>query len=126
MGGIVPTPKPELQNFLARGRFVALARQLNAWATKMRKRWRTLLCEAMREIVMATPLIVLDHTRLHSCFDASFVRRNRAALRGYSSRVKLFGPLPSFQDNMTILVIIRRILTDFHLRPELLGETRYP
>jgi asparagine synthase (glutamine-hydrolysing) len=126
MGGIVPTPKPELQNLLARGRFVRLARQLNAWAAKMRKPRLALLYEALRGFVISTPLIVLDPTRLHSCFDLDFVRRNRATIRGYSSRVKLFGPAPSFQDNMTVLVVIRRILTDFHLRPELLGETRYP
>ena len=47
-GGGVPTPTPELQDLLARARFVTLARQLNAWAAKMRKHRLPLLWEAVQ------------------------------------------------------------------------------
>ena len=46
--GDVPTPTLELQNLLARARFFTLARQLNAWATKMRKSPLPLLWRAAR------------------------------------------------------------------------------
>jgi asparagine synthase (glutamine-hydrolysing) len=36
-GGGIPAPRQELQDLLAQGRFILLARQLNAWATRMRK-----------------------------------------------------------------------------------------
>src|SRR5947207_13543144 len=41
---------------------------------------------------------------------SSFVKRHRAALTGYPSRTKLFGPLPSFQGNLGTLDILRRQL----------------
>ena len=44
----MPTPTPELQNLLARARFFTLARQLNAWAAKMRKPRLPLLWDAIR------------------------------------------------------------------------------
>ena len=127
MAGVVPTPKPELQNLLARARFFTLAHQLKAWAAKMRTARLTLLWEALREFLFATPLFVFDNTRIRSSFDPGFVRRNQAALRGHvRSRVKLFGPLPSFQDNMMVLTLIRRILAIFHPRQDLQAEIRYP
>ena len=43
-------------------------------------------------------------------FSPGFVRRNYAALCGYPFRVKLFGPLPSFQDHMDKLEANRRFV----------------
>jgi asparagine synthase (glutamine-hydrolysing) len=59
---------------------------------------------------------------LHS----GFVRRNHAALCGYPSRVKLFGPLPSFQANVITLEVLRRTLEGWPLQPNLLREVRWP
>jgi len=59
-------------------------------------------------------------------FAPSFVRRNRAALCGYVSRVRLFGSLPSFQDNLASLEYLRRLLGTWTLHPELLREVRFP
>jgi len=59
-------------------------------------------------------------------FHHGFVRRNHAALRSYPFRVKLFGPLPSFQDNIDQLDLNRRFLACCGLQSELLREIRYP
>jgi len=59
-------------------------------------------------------------------FYPAFARRNRADLRGYPSRIKLFGPLPSFQEHLSMLDGERRVMAYIALQPELLHETRYP
>jgi asparagine synthase (glutamine-hydrolysing) len=126
-GGGVPTPIPELQNLLTRGQFGTLARQLKAWADKMRRRKMSLLLEAalgflpfaLRGANEHTPLV---DSWLHPCF----VRRNHAALCGYSSRVSLFGPLPSFQDNLCKLNAERRLLAFYALPSAVPRDIRYP
>ena len=40
--------------------------------------------------------------------------------------MKIFGPLPSFQDNIGTVNYLRRLLAHYDLCPELLGEVRYP
>jgi len=127
-GGGTPTPTPELQDLIAKARFFTFAHQLRAWAAKMRKRPLTLLWVASREFFTRslTGTGVLDNVRPSPWLHQSFVRRNRAALRGYPSRVKLFGPLPSFQRNIATLEVLRRILADSALQPDLLCDTRFP
>lgn len=126
-GGCTPTPMPELQNLLSRARFFKLVRQLRAWAAKMGKPKLPLFGEAVLGFL---PLAVVGPPKnmrpaapwLHP----GFVRRNRAALSGYSSGLKLFGPLPSFQDHLHMLDCERRVMGSFLLYPELLREARYP
>jgi asparagine synthase (glutamine-hydrolysing) len=125
-GGVVPTPTPELQNLLARARFFTLARQLNAWATKMRKSRLLLLWEAVRGFCLPALAGMPKDASLASWLNTSFVRRNRTALRNYPSRVKLFGPLPSFQDHLEALDGERRLMEYCALSPEMLREARYP
>ena len=55
-----------------------------------------------------------------------FVRRNRGSLRGYRSRVRLLGPLPSFQYNLDTLNYMRRAIEYFALPSEPLHEKRFP
>jgi asparagine synthase (glutamine-hydrolysing) len=123
-GDGVPTPTPEFQNLLARARFVTLARQLKAWAAKMRKPQLPLLWEALRGFVFrdipewANPAVPWFHP--------GFLRGNRAALCGYASRVKLFGPLPSFQHNLCTLDADRRLFALWLLEPAPLREVRFP
>ncbi|PYU00992.1 MAG: hypothetical protein DMG38_05450 [Acidobacteria bacterium] len=128
-GGGIPTPTPELQNYLARARFITLSRQLKAWATKMRGRRLPLLWEA---ILGFLPLRFTDGrenpVQGSPWFRDSFVRRNREALLCYPRRLKLFGPLPSFQDHLIDLEGERRILAHWPLLgyPELYREVRLP
>jgi len=125
-GGGVPTPKPELQNLLIRARFFNLARQLSAWAIKMRRPPFPLLWEAAQGFFPLALLRGPKNMSLIPWLHPGFVRRNRAALSGYPSRVKLFGPLPSFQDNLNKLDGARRVLTHAGFWSEMFREARYP
>jgi asparagine synthase (glutamine-hydrolysing) len=124
-GSGVPTPMPELQNLLARARFITLARQLNAWAVKMKKKRLPLLREAVQGFFSAR-LGVPKESFTTPWLYPGFVRRNRAAFRGYPCRVKLFGPLPSFQDHIDKFEANRRFVAYCRLSSELLREVRYP
>jgi len=124
-GSGVPTPTPELQDLLARARFVTLARQLRAWSAKMKSKRLSLLWEALQGFLYARkdlPKEIGPALWLHP----DFVRHNHAALCGYPFRVKLFGPLPSFQDQIDKLDANRRFVARCGLHSELLREIRYP
>jgi asparagine synthase (glutamine-hydrolysing) len=125
-GGAVPTPSPELQNLLVRARFFTLARQLTAWAVKMRRHRLPLLWEAARRFFFAAPLDGFTDLRSVPWFCPGFVRRNRAALCGYPNRLKLFGPLPNFQDNICTLDGDQRQMAFHGLRLDLLRDLRCP
>jgi asparagine synthase (glutamine-hydrolysing) len=124
MGG-VPTPTPELMDLLARAKFSALVGQLKAWALNKRKPWFHLFLEAARgffpHALVGTPKQIRPVDWLHS----AFVKRQRSALTGYPIRVKLFGPLPSFQENVSTLDLLRRQLACSMLSSTPLCEKRY-
>jgi asparagine synthase (glutamine-hydrolysing) len=125
MGG-VPTPAPELEDLLARAEFGALAHQLKLWALEKRKPWFHLFWEAARGFFPPTLVGVPKYMRPAPWLQSSFVNRHRAALTGYPSRMKLFGPLPSFQENMGTLDALRRKLARTALPFEPSFEKRYP
>jgi asparagine synthase (glutamine-hydrolysing) len=127
-GGGVPTPRPELQNLLVRARFFTLARQLKAWAARMRTPRIPLLWQAARPFLArsVTGAGTPKHVRPAPWFYRGFIRQNHAALYGYPSRVKFFGPLPSFQENVTTLEVLRRTFVSLCLYPEFCRELRYP
>jgi asparagine synthase (glutamine-hydrolysing) len=126
VAGGVPTPTPELENLLARARFGAVARQLKAWALNKRKPWFHLLFEAARAFFPSALGGVPDCRRPAPWLTEAFVERNRRALRGYERRLKLFGPLPSFQENVSALDVLRRQLACVALPSEPPYEKRYP
>ena len=109
MGG-VPTPTPEIEDLLARAKFSRLAHQLKIWALNKRKPWPYLLFEASRGFFPSALVGVPKHMRPAPWLNPNFVKRNRAALQGYETRVKLFGPLPTFQQNVSTLVALQRQL----------------
>jgi asparagine synthase (glutamine-hydrolysing) len=57
---------------------------------------------------------------------SNFIKQHWAALTGYPSRVTLFGPLPSFKDNVNTLDALRRQLACKALPSEPPFEKRYP
>jgi asparagine synthase (glutamine-hydrolysing) len=126
LGDGVPTPRQEFQDLLATTRFLTLSRQLKAWAAKMRKPRLPLLWEAMRGFFSPASTILQEDIRACPWFYPGFVSRNRAALGGYQSRVKLFGALPSFRDNIDTLEYVRRLQEVYVLSPKSLYEKRYP
>jgi asparagine synthase (glutamine-hydrolysing) len=124
--GGVPTPTPELEDLLARGHFRTLAHQLKVWALNKRKPWFYLLFDATRGFFPPALVGVPKHRHPVPWLDSAFVKRNCAALQGYESRLKLFGPLPTFQENLSTLDVLRRQLECCLLPSEPLYEKRYP
>ena len=107
MGG-VPTPIPELEDLIARAQFRTLAHKLKVWALNKRKPWFYLLFEAARGFL---PRNTAGENKLFPPWlTEGFTRRNRPALQGYEQRIKLLGPLPTFQENLSTLDMLRRRL----------------
>jgi asparagine synthase (glutamine-hydrolysing) len=125
LGG-VPTPTPELEDLLRRARLKTLARKLKVWAIDKRRPWLHLLFEAARGFFPAGLVGVPKHRRPPSWLDPGFRKRHAAALAGYEPRLKLFGPLPSFQENLATLDGLRRQLECSALPREPHYEKRYP
>jgi asparagine synthase (glutamine-hydrolysing) len=125
MGG-VPSPTAELSDLLARAQFRALAHQLKVWALEKRKPWFHLFFEAAREFFPPALVGVPKYKRPAPWLQSNFVKRHRAALTGYPSRTKLFGPLPSCQDNLSTVDALRRQLARTALPFEPPFEKRYP
>ncbi|MGD0963289.1 MAG: asparagine synthase-related protein [Candidatus Acidiferrales bacterium] len=124
--GGVPTPTPELQDFLASGQFRMLAQQLKLWALAKRRPWFHLLFDSMRGFLPVSLFGVSKHLQAAAWLDRNFARRNRAALLGYQSRVKLLGPRPSVQENIATLEMIQRQLACCQLPSHPAYEKRYP
>jgi asparagine synthase (glutamine-hydrolysing) len=125
MGG-VPVPTPELQDHIARARLRPLAHQLKAWALHKRKPWFQLFFEAVRGFVPPPLVGVPEYMRPARWLQSKFVKCHWAALTGYPSRVKLLGPTPTFQDDMSSLNYLRRQLACKATPADPIYEMRYP
>lgn len=104
MTGGVPTPTPELMDLLVTGRLVLLLSKSKNWAVQQRRPWFRLAVETANRFVPAFSGI----TVLPKWITGSFATRNRTALDGYPSRVRLLRGLPSFQENLSALNWLRR------------------
>jgi len=108
--GGAPTPSPELRDLLTRGRLKALAHRLKVWALNKRIPWFYLLLESVRDFLPPAVVGVSEWRRPPDWLNPRFVSAHHEALLGYESRLKLFGPLPSFQQNRSALETVRRQL----------------
>jgi asparagine synthase (glutamine-hydrolysing) len=124
--GGVPTPTPELEDLLARGHFRTLPHQLKVWALNKRKPWFHLLFDAVRGFFPLALVGVPRHKQPAPWLNPAFVKRNRSALQGYETRLKFFGPLPTFQENVSTLQVLQRQLACNTLSSDLTREKRYP
>jgi len=125
MGG-VPTPTPELADLLARAQFVMLANALKVWALKRRQPWFHLFMETARSFFPLAIAGAPKHMRPAAWLERDFVRQHRDALTGYQTRLKLFGPLPSLQENLSTLEMLRRQLGCAVLSSDPPCEKRFP
>ena len=125
MGG-VPTAAPELADLLVRAQLGAFVHLLKLWALEKRKPWLYVAWEATRVFFPPGLVGVPKHLQPSSWLRSNFVKRHRSALTGYPSRTKLFGSLPSFQDNLRTLDALRRHLALTTLPFEPPFERRYP
>ena len=119
-------PVPELENLLARAQFGALGHQLKVWALEKRKPWFHLFWKAARGFFPLALVGIPKYMRPAPWLQSGFAKRHWAALAGYPSRRKLFGPLPSFQHNVSTLDALRRQLARTALPFEPTYEKRYP
>jgi asparagine synthase (glutamine-hydrolysing) len=124
--GGVPTPTPELEDLIARAKFRQLAHQLKVWALNKRKPWLHLFFEAVRGFFPPALVGVLKHKQPAPWLNPGFVKRNRTALQGYETRLKLFSSPPTFQENVATLKVLQRQLTCSPASTEPLYEKRYP
>jgi asparagine synthase (glutamine-hydrolysing) len=123
--GGVPTPIPELADLLAAGQFRSLAGRLMAWSLSQRRPWMHVLWDTVRRFV---PFV---HTagkakRPLSWLEPRFRKEFRSVLRGYEQPLRLRGPRPSFQENLSTVNVLRRQLAASHANPEKNLEKRYP
>jgi asparagine synthase (glutamine-hydrolysing) len=125
LGG-VPTPIPELANLVAAADVRKLAKQLVAWALVKRKPLLHLLAETITGFLPGG--VALSSTPEWSAMwlGPKFTKRHRTALRGYQKRLRFFGPLPSFQENISTLDVLRRQLASSPLAWAAPHEMRYP
>lgn len=124
--GGVPTPLPELENLLVRARFRSFARQLRAWAIQQRRPWIHLFRETIHCFLPPALSAPPNHIGPGVWFRSQFVRRNHSAFLSYARRCKLFGALPSVQENLHALDALRRQLASTCSTTAPLSEKRYP
>jgi asparagine synthase (glutamine-hydrolysing) len=124
--GGVPTPTPELENLLIAGQFRALARQLKVWALNKRQPWFYLFFEAARGFLPSAIAGTPENYCPVVWLNPHFARKHRLALSGYRPRLKVFGPVPSFQENLFALEVLRRQLASTSLATQPPYEKRYP
>ncbi len=117
---------PELESLLAGAHFKQLAHLLKVWALSMRKPWWFLLRETIRAFVPVDLPGVPKRKQPVPWLNSDFARRNRLALRGYESRLHVFGPPPVFQENVGTLDTLRRQLGCESLPARPPYEKRYP
>ncbi|MGB8062254.1 MAG: asparagine synthase-related protein [Candidatus Sulfotelmatobacter sp.] len=124
--GGVPSPAPELGDLLTRARIPDFAHQLKVWALTKRRPWFHLLFEAVRPFFSPSLFRSPVQRRPAPWLEPSFIRRNYPALTGYQSRLKVFGPLPTFQENLNALNSLRRQMGCSALSCEPPYDMRYP
>jgi asparagine synthase (glutamine-hydrolysing) len=125
LGG-VPSPVPELADLLAQARFKALVDGLRTWALNKRRPWFYLLFETAQGFLPEFLRAPLNLKQPAPWLIPRFVHQHRAALTGYEHRLRLFGALPSFQENLSTLEGLRRQLGCTSLSPEPLFDERHP
>lgn len=109
LGG-VPIPTPELADLAARARVGRLVHQLVAWAIAKRKPILNLAADTLRAFLPICWFGGDSYRRPASWLGAEFLDRYKDALSGYDRRLKVFGPRPSFQENLSTLEMLRRQL----------------
>jgi len=110
LGG-VPTPRPELADLFACMDFRHLANRLTVWALAKRKPVHQLLSETVRAFLPFGLFGLSTQMSPAAWLEQNFTNQYRHVFRGYETRLKLFGPLPSFQENLSTLRLLQREMT---------------
>lgn len=124
LGG-VPNALPELADLLVRGQLGPFAHQLKAWSLSLRRAWIHLFRDTVL-LFMPPALRRQELAKMSDWLTADFTKRFKFALIGYTSRLRPFAALPSFQANLSTLDALRRQLACLTPPTDLPHEYRYP
>ena len=124
--GGVPSPIPELGDLLSTAHFKTLAHQLKRWALNKRVPWFHLLYEAAREFMPEALQGGPTQTQPIPWVQQAFVEWLRLSLNPYQHRLTICGPLPSFQQSLKALDLLRGQLACYALSSDAVCEKRYP
>lgn len=125
LGG-VPTAVPELADLCARMDLAKFSKQIVHWALAKRTTVWHLFAETLRAFLPAAMASLPEHKRPPAWLCSHFVKRHRTALIGYPRRLKWFGPLPTFQENLSTLDGLQRQLACAVPPTDPPHEKRYP
>jgi asparagine synthase (glutamine-hydrolysing) len=124
--GGVPTPLPELADLLAGGAIRKFFRQLIAWALSQKRPIAHLFLETAGTFVPRSYGPLAAERKVPSWLTRDFGRQFGFALGGYEKSLTLWGPPPSFQENLAALKAVRRQLAISHVESEIPAERCYP
>jgi asparagine synthase (glutamine-hydrolysing) len=124
--GGVPVATSELADLATRLEVRRFAHQLKVWALDKRKPWFHLFAETFRRFLPPSLAGRPEYLRPAPWLNARFAQRHLSALAGYQSRLRWFGPLPTFQENLSTLNGLRRQLAAGALSSRPAYEKRYP
>jgi asparagine synthase (glutamine-hydrolysing) len=122
LGG-VPTPIPELADYLVKGRFFVLGKCLVAFALAKRTTVLRLFADTVATFL---PFSLRRNSPSYSWLDARFADRHRSALRGYEKRCHFTRGRPSLEQNSMTLDLLSRQLGCAALTSQPPLEKRYP
>jgi asparagine synthase (glutamine-hydrolysing) len=125
LGG-VPTPIPELQDLLVRGRVLGFARQLFEFGLRQRRPWIHLCFDAAEEFLPQFLRRLYTHPPIVPWLTSTLVRRNIPVFWANKQRTKFFGPRPSFQAGISTVNHMRRQLNCSHLTAASKHRVTYP
>jgi asparagine synthase (glutamine-hydrolysing) len=125
LGGL-PSPTAELQDLFVGLRLTRFFHQLLAWSLAQRRPWLHLWFDVIEEFFPDTLRRLYKKSRVPCWLSGPAVRRHSNALEANSPRLRLGGPRPSFQTNLSTLRHIRRQLNDSHLTPARRYRVTYP
>jgi asparagine synthase (glutamine-hydrolysing) len=108
------------------GRFFTLASRLKVWALSQRRPWTHLLVDTAAGFLPPSWSSATRSRPLATWLDGKFVGRYLHALDGYRRRLQVFGPRPSFQENLFALNMVRRQLACSHTTSRVKMDKRYP
>jgi len=126
VSGGIPAAEPELADLLATLRVRQLAHRLKLWAIEKRQPWVHVLWSTVRGFLPVSVGKVPKYRIPVPWLQVRFAQRHWNTLIGYESRIKPFGPLPSFQENLSTLEALRRQIGCAALPSEPPYDKRYP
>jgi asparagine synthase (glutamine-hydrolysing) len=126
VAGGIPTPIPELADLFATAHLGSFAHKLKLWSLAKRKPWLHLFSDVV--LAFLPPAFAWSRRQFQPApwLAADFARRNKEALNGYPTRLRLFDGPPSFQENLATLDLLRRQLACSALTDKPLYQTAYP